>query len=243
MYWVAVLAGFLGGFLGPLIGVGGGVVIVPMLNLSGVEFQTAVAASLFSIVVTSLTSIYNYRRSIDTSLLLRYMAFSVVAAVTSAFISVKFSGNWVKLVYGVYLIIIGVVLLLNKRPSRPAPWLGYMLVFIGGFVSSLFGVGGGTIFVPALILVSGMEAKIAAAMSMGVIFPTVLASTLTYAWLGVLELGLAVFIALGSFAGSFLASRYVMPRLGSSSVKRLFVGYVFAVGVYYLWSNLALALS
>ncbi|MGB9704704.1 MAG: sulfite exporter TauE/SafE family protein, partial [Pyrobaculum sp.] len=69
------------------------------------------------------------------------------------------------------------------------------------------------------------------------------ASTLTYAWLGVLELGLAVFIALGSFAGSFLASRYVMPRLGSSSVKRLFVGYVFAVGVYYLWSNLALALS
>jgi uncharacterized membrane protein YfcA len=148
MYWVAVLAGFLGGFLGPLIGVGGGVVIVPVLNLSGVEFNTAVAASLFSIVVTSLTSIYNYRRSLNTLLLLRYMAFSVVAAVASAFISVKFSGNWVKLVYGVYLIIIGVVLLLNKRPGRPAPWLGYMLVFIGGFVSSLFGVGGGDYFRP-----------------------------------------------------------------------------------------------
>jgi hypothetical protein len=53
MYWVAVVAGLLGGLLGPVIGVGGGVIIVPMLNISGVLFQTAVAASLFS----------NYRRN------------------------------------------------------------------------------------------------------------------------------------------------------------------------------------
>jgi len=42
----------------------------------------------------------------------------------------------------------------------------------------------------------------------------------------------------GSFAGSYLSSRYIMPRIGSSSVKKLFTTYVFAVGFYYLWAYL-----
>lgn len=61
MYWLAVVAGLLGGLLGPLIGVGGGVIIVPILNISGYSFQEAAAASLFSIVIIAATSIYNYR--------------------------------------------------------------------------------------------------------------------------------------------------------------------------------------
>jgi Domain of unknown function DUF81. len=61
MYWLAVVAGLLGGLLGPLISVGGGVIIVPILNISGYSFQAAAAASLFSIVIIAATSIYNYR--------------------------------------------------------------------------------------------------------------------------------------------------------------------------------------
>ena len=61
MYWLAVVAGLLGGLLGPLIGVGGGVIIVPILNISGYSFQAAAAASPFSIVIIAATSIYNYR--------------------------------------------------------------------------------------------------------------------------------------------------------------------------------------
>lgn len=234
-YLIAVIAGFLGGFLGPLIGVGGGVVIVPMLNLSGIQFQRAVAASLFSIVVTSSVSLYNYRRNVNLKILARYGIISLMAAVISAFISVHYSGDWVKLAYGIYLIIIGFVLLENVRPRKSLPWLGYVLIFVGGFVSSLFGIGGGTIFVPALILVAGLDPRIAVAMSMGIILPTVSSSTVTYAVLGVLNLFLAVAVAIGSFVGSFISSRYIMPRLSSSSIRRLFVAYVFAMGLYYLW--------
>jgi len=235
MYWLAVVAGLLGGLLGPLIGVGGGVIIVPMLNISGVPFQVAAAASLFSIAVTAVTSIYNYRRLIDFKMLGRYAAVSLSAAAASAFLSVRYSGTWIKLAYGIYLIAIGIVMLKNVRPRRQSPRLGHLLILIGGLASSLFGVGGGTIFVPALILVAGLDPKVAAAMSMGVIFPTALASTATYAALGVLELPLAFSIAAGSFAGSYISSRYIMPRLGSGSVRKLFTTYVFAVGLYYLW--------
>ncbi len=241
MYWLAVVAGLLGGLLGPLIGVGGGVIIVPMLNISGVPFQAAAAASLFSIAVTAVTSIYNYRKLIDFKMLGRYAAVSLSAAAASAFLSVRYSGTWIKLAYGIYLIAIGIVMLKNVRPRRQSPRLGYLLILIGGLASSLFGIGGGTIFVPALILVAGLDPKVAAAMSMGVIFPTALASTATYAALGVLELPLALSIAAGSFAGSYISSRYIMPRLGSGSVRKLFTTYVFAVGFYYLWGYFALA--
>jgi Predicted permeases len=241
MYWLAVVAGLLGGLLGPLIGVGGGVIIVPMLNISGVPFQAAAAASLFSIAVTAVTSIYNYRKLIDFKMLGRYAAVSLSAAAASAFLSVRYSGTWIKLAYGIYLIAIGLVMLKNGRPRRQSPRLGYLLILIGGLASSLFGIGGGTIFVPALILVAGLDPKMAAAMSMGVIFPTALASTATYATLGVLELPLALSIAAGSFAGSYISSRYIMPRLGSGSVRKLFTTYVFAVGFYYLWGYFALA--
>jgi len=238
MYWLAVVAGLLGGLLGPLIGVGGGVVIVPILNISGSPFQAAAAASLFSIVVTAVTSLYSYRRLIDFNMLGRYAAVSLSAAVASAFLSVKYSGTWIKLAYGIYLIAVGVVLLKNVRPARQLPWLGYLLILIGGLASSLFGIGGGAIFVPALILVAGLDAKVAVAMSMGIIFPTALASTATYATLSVLDLPLAFSTAVGSFAGSYVSSRYIMPRIGSSSVKKLFTTYVFAVGFYYLWAYL-----
>jgi len=141
MYWVAVVAGLLGGLLGPLIGVGGGVIIVPMLNISGVVFQAAAAASLFSIAVTALTSIYNYRKIIDFKMLGRYAAVSLSAAVVSALLSVRYSGAWIKLAYGIYLIAIGLVLLKNVRPNRQLPWLGYLLILIGGWPRRFSGLG------------------------------------------------------------------------------------------------------
>jgi hypothetical protein len=171
----------------------------------------------------------------------KYAAASLSASIISAVVSVRYSGAWIKLAYGIYLISIGTVLLKDARPRRQLPWLGYLLILVGGFASSLFGIGGGTVFVPALILVAGLDPKVAVAMSMGIIFPTALASTLTYATFGVLNLPLAFSIAVGSFVGSFISSRYIMPRLKSRSVRRLFVSYVFLVGLYYLWSYFALA--
>ncbi|ACB40160.1 sulfite exporter TauE/SafE family protein [Pyrobaculum neutrophilum] len=241
--WAAALAGLLGGLLGPLIGVGGGVIVVPLLNLWGVPFQAAAAASMFSIVVSSATAVYNYRRAIDFKSLAGYAALSLAAAAVSAAFSVKYSGPWVKLAYGLYLVSVGSVLLKNVEPRRNAPWLGPPLVFIGGFASSLFGVGGGTVFVPTLMLTSGLDAKRAAAMSMGIIFPTAVSSVATYAALGVLDVSLAAATVAGSFVGSYISSRYIMGKLRRDAVRRLFVGYVYAVGVYYLWSYLALFLT
>lgn len=241
MYWHAVSAGFLGGLLGPLVGVGGGIIIVPILNSLGVPFQTAAAASLFSIVVTSLVSVYNSRKILDFSSLWKYAFFSTSAAVVSAFFAARYSGPWVYLAYGVYLMAIGAVLLKKTTPSRRRIWAGYLLISAGGLASSMFGIGGGTVYVPALILAAGMDAKAAVAYSMGLILPTAAFGTSTYLALGVLDLALGAAVAAGSFVGAYISSKYVMPRLKSDSVKRLFVTYVFLVGGYYLWRYFSLS--
>lgn len=241
MYWGAVLAGFLGGLLGPLVGVGGGIIIVPMLNNMGVPFQAAAAASLFSIVVTSLVSVYNNRKVLNFSSLWKFAFFSTAAAVASAFLAVSYSGPWIYLAYGVYLVVVGVVLLRKSTPSGRHIWAGYGLISIGGFASSMFGIGGGTVYVPALILAAGMDAKTAVAYSMGLILPTAAFGTSAYMALGALDLALGAAVAVGSFAGAYISSRYITPRLKSESIKRLFVTYVFLVGGYYLWRYFALA--
>ncbi|MEM1788073.1 MAG: TSUP family transporter, partial [Pyrobaculum sp.] len=91
MYLSAMLVGLLGGLLGPLVGVGGGVFIVPILNSLGVSFQTAAAVSLFSIIATSIVSVYNYRKIINFVDLWRFLLFSTISAALSAFLSIKFS--------------------------------------------------------------------------------------------------------------------------------------------------------
>lgn len=230
-----MLAGFLGGLLGPLIGVGGGVVVVPLLHMGGLSFQEAVSASLFSIVVTSAVSVYNYRRLLSWRDLAPLTAASSASSAVAALLAVRYGGSWVELAYGCYLVAIGLFMLSGARASARRPLLGVALAFVGGLASSLFGVGGGTVFVPALMLTAAYDAKLAAASSMGMILPTAALATATYMALGHMDWPAALLTAAGSFCGSFLASRYIMPRLASGQVRRLFTAYVFAVGIYYLW--------
>lgn len=232
---VALLAGLLGGLVGPLIGVGGGVIVVPILNVIGLPFQAAVSASLLSVVATSAASMYNYRRLLAWRDLLPLMAASSAASVTAAVLAVRYGGRGVELAYGAYLLVIGVLMMAGVEASARRPLLGVVLALVGGLASSLFGVGGGTVFMPALMLTAAYDARLAAASSTSLALPTAVFSMAAYALLGRVEWPVAIFTATGSFASSYLASRYIMPRLASRHVKRLFTLYVFAVGIYYLW--------
>ncbi|MEM0370031.1 MAG: sulfite exporter TauE/SafE family protein [Pyrobaculum sp.] len=241
MYLSAMLVGLLGGLLGPLVGVGGGVFIVPILNSLGVSFQTAAAVSLFSIIATSIVSVYNYRKIINFVDLWRFLLFSTISAALSAFLSIKFSSTWIYLVYGVYLVSIGFILLLEIKPRKRSVVLGYLLIFLGGFASSMFGIGGGTIYVPALMLAAGLDPKTAVAFSMGIILPTAISGTAIYFKFGVLDINLGVVVALGSSIGAYVSSKYIMPKLKSESIRKLFTTYVFVVGVFYLWKYFTLS--
>ncbi|MFS0734138.1 sulfite exporter TauE/SafE family protein [Microbacterium sp. 1P10UB] len=116
---------------------------------------------------------------------------------------------------------------------RRPPWWGLLLVgLVAGYLSGLFGVGGGIIVVPALVLL-GVDQRIAAGSSVAAILPTSIVGATGYALTGhvdwVAGASLAVGIIVGAQVGSFLLSR--IPR---AALFWIFIAFM-AVVVVSLW--------
>jgi len=110
------------------------------------------------------------------------------------------------------------------------------LVLIGlvaGVFSSLFGVGGGIVIVPLLIMVAGFAAKEASAVSLGAIVITAFAGVVLYALRGKVDVGYAALVGLPAMAGA-LAGASLQRRLSSAAFMLAFACLVAAIGVWLL---------
>jgi uncharacterized protein len=97
-----------------------------------------------------------------------------------------------------------------------------------GFLSALFGVGGGTIVVPALVLLLGFDAKAATATSLAAIGITALAGTFSFSLFDHVDWDAAALVGLPALAGSIAGVR-LQQRLSSRLLTQLFA--LFLVGV------------
>jgi uncharacterized membrane protein YfcA len=91
---------------------------------------------------------------------------------------------------------------------------------VGGFLSGMFGVGGGLIMVPLLIWLAGMDQRRASATSLIAIVPTALAGSIGYAVGGQINFAAAGLIALGGIAGAPVGS-YILRRLSLTWLRWL----------------------
>lgn len=162
---VAVAAGVFGGILAGLLGVGGGIVIVPALYLAlstadlgeGTAMQVAVATSLATIIFTALSSAraHHRRGAVDLALLRRWAPWVVAGVVAGSLLGAVVDG---RVMVGVFAAVAGLVALNmligrgNPRPeprgAPPAAWAASGV--LAGAVSALMGIGGGTVCVPLL---------------------------------------------------------------------------------------------
>ena len=115
------------------------------------------------------------------------------------------------------------------------------LIVIGGgagLVSGLFGIGGGILIVPALVVWLGYTQQQATGTSLAILLPPIgLAAVLEYARHGNVEWKSAAVIALTMFAGSYLGARFA-NRLPEAHVKLAFGLFVTAVGLYVVYTGL-----
>jgi uncharacterized protein len=108
------------------------------------------------------------------------------------------------------------------------------LVLIGlvaGFFSSLFGVGGGIVIVPLLLLVCGWEARPATATSLAAIGITAISGVIAYAFHGDVNVGYAALVGLPA-AGSVAFATALQQRLRTRTVELLFAGFMLVVAVW-----------
>lgn len=164
-----LVAGLLGGVLAGLLGVGGGIVIVPILfNLftatdiaEAVRMHLAVGTSLSTIVVTSIASAraHHHRGSLDARLFRAWAPWIALGVVVGTIAAGYASADALKRVFGVialgvagYMAFVPAGVALAEKPPEGV-LRGALGIGIGGF-STLMGIGGGSLTVPVLVLSS-----------------------------------------------------------------------------------------
>ena len=118
-------------------------------------------------------------------------------------------------------------------PAVPArlPWVRLALVgAAGGLLSGAFGVGGGILMVPLLIMFAGMDQRRASATSLAAIVPAAVAGSITFFANGEVDLLAALLVATGGIAGSWIGS-WLLRRLSLGWLRWLFIALLVAVAV------------
>jgi uncharacterized protein len=100
----------------------------------------------------------------------------------------------------------------------------------GGLFSALFGVGGGLIIVPLLILLAGFEPHEATGTSLAIIAFTAVAGAATFGGLGEVAWTEAAVVGIPAVAGTFLGTA-LQQRLASRTLLHLFAAFILAVAV------------
>ena len=218
------------GTFGALLGLGGGMILVPLFMLfmlapNGTTFESVqqiVGTSLFVVLCNALSGTLAYVR--QRRILLRAAVPFALATVPGAFlggyISVYFSGPGFSLTFGAVMIALGLFMWMNSRGKRasasvegfdPATadihlTLGVVCSFFVGFVSSILGIGGGIIHVPMRVFLLGFPPQIAVATSTFVLMVSSVVGVMSHGILGHILWGPAVMIGVGALLGAQLGA-------------------------------------
>lgn len=192
----AIGVGAISGVLGGLLGIGGGVVIVPALILfldSQPQFDpqlvtlVAVATSLSCVLGTSLSAARAQLRAgkVQWPVVRRWGLPLTAGAVLAGQIAQRLPLVSLRLLIGGFLICVAVVMASNWRPAphRPAPGFAVTGVtgFFGGIISGIAGIGGGNVIVPTLVYFNTpVHNATANSSTLGV--PIALSGTVGYLW-------------------------------------------------------------
>lgn len=253
-----VLLGACAGVLAGLFGVGGGIIIVPVLvfsfTLQGFEpsvlTHLAVGTSLATIVFTSINAIIEHHRrgAVQWPIFVWMTVGILVGAGIGAKTASLIQGPMLQKIIGVFALLVAVQMALDLKPkaSRGVPGKpGLTLAgVVVGWASAIFGIGGGSLTVPLLTWRSlPMQQAVATSSACGL--PIALASALSFMVLGWHDpqlpehsLGFVYLPALvGIAVTSMFFARYgarLAHKLSPRLLKRLFAALLFTVGLSFL---------
>lgn len=193
--WRVFAAGAMVGVLGGLIGLGGAEFRLPLLLMFGLTVLPAVivnkAISLL-VVVSALMFRSSAVSPVDVAAQWPVIANLLLGSLAGAWVAAGWATRWhgpvLQRVIALLLLLIAAVLLLGHTPDAAPPALqgavlrlaGVAAGFAIGIVASLLGVAGGELLIPTLVLLFGIELKLAGSVSLVISLPTMLAGFARY---------------------------------------------------------------
>ena len=228
----SILVGLVGGVTSGLLGVGGGVVLVPMLGkFLGLDQKRAQATSLAILVFTAIAAAITYHAigTVDLAMAARLALGAIVGVRLGAIESNRVPAARLRRNFGIFMLLIGVRLLIPNLPE--GQWLALpgiagfavevLVGFAVGWLSGMLGVGGGVILVPILTLLFGLPQQDAQGVSLFMIIPTSIVGAWTQLRQGAVEKRVVPLVALASVVGA-VAAAAVAHRLPGPTLRFLF---------------------
>jgi uncharacterized membrane protein YfcA len=239
-----LLFGALSGALGGLMGVGGGVILVPLLVHALRRTQhEAHGTSLAFIVVTSIAASASYLRAehLDVALAGQLALGAVFGVLLGARIARGMTARRLRQAFGIVVLAVAVRIL--ALPPSPVPggtlWAAPWEVALGaavGVLAGLLGVGGGTILVPILVLLQRVDQHTAQGVSLLMIVPTAIVGAWRYSRHGHMVPRLLPALMAGGAAGALLGAA-LAHSLNSPALSRIFALFLLPVAAQMIWSR------
>ena len=247
LYVALVILGIVIGGIGTLIGAGGGFLLMPVLVLLYPHESQETLASISLAVVAfnaAAGSIgYARQRKIDYRAGRLFIALGIPGAIGGAIVTSRIPRAAFDLWLGSLLVVVAISLLIagsarplrniDRRSSVPnAKVRGGLLSLLVGFVSSLLGIGGGIIHVPAMVYVLRFPVHLAAGTSHFVLTFTALAGTLVHITGGEFHTGLrrTAALAVGAIIGAQFGTQ-LSRRTPAAWILRVLAVALGAVGM------------
>lgn len=255
--------GIVSGLLAGMLGIGGGVVIVPALILI-YEFTArhaaaditviAVATSMACIIFTSFSAAYTQFRAgkVKFELVIKLVPFFILGSFAAGISTPLFDAALLRALIGLFLMFVAIVMLANWRPNPSRGFPGHLgsstIGLTGGYVSGMAGIAGGNVIVPTFVYFNvPMHNATATSSTMGV--PIALAGATGYAlgtpamtseWmLGLIDLKSWFAITLSAIICAPLGVK-IAHRVAADTLKRVFGGFLALVSIRMLYSSLGL---
>jgi uncharacterized membrane protein YfcA len=249
-----LILGFFAGLLGALTGIGGGVLLTPILALHfGIPIREAIGTSLVAVITTSAasSSVHLQRHTTDIRLGMTLELATALGAAVMAYLVGYFNRNALEGLFVGFLLYSAMTILTKGRKGEPVgdesslatnetfipPYepqrypLGLAASLVAGALSGLLGIGGGPIKVPVLYIFMKVPLMVATATSNFMIGVTAAASAIVYYRRGDILVQVAAPLAVGVFVGSLLGAR-MAPRINTKIVMYLLVGVMFYLAAH-----------
>ncbi len=251
---ILIATGFFAGIFGTLIGIGGGIVFVPVfLLVFHFTPQEAVGTSLVAVFANALSGSISYLRQkrVDITSGWKFSLATLPGAFLGAWLT-SLTGNALVIIFGFTMTILAIFTLFsrfhyrtsqNKVQTRtiidahgevfrysPKTGMGIVISFFVGVISGLLGIGGGVIHVPALIGLLGFPAHIATATSHFVLAISAFGGGISHFVLGNIVILPAIIVAVSAIPGAQIGAA-ISRRVTSHIITRLLALALVMVGV------------
>ncbi len=228
-----------------MVGIGGGILYVPILLFAGFSMKQAPAISLILIVATSVSALLTYwhNHKVDWKLALVIDVPTDIMAFVGGYFSWAFSEVVLKAMLAGVLVVAGIMMMggnthraaLVDAPKRRWCWhrtfngveyfvnmpLVFAVAVFIGTISGMIGVTGGVVKLPVMVLLCGVPMDVAVATSTAMVAVTAAFGLAGHAVHGAIQWRMGLFLALAAIAGGILGSN-ISITMDKRRLKRLF---------------------